>query len=140
MKRPIAAVASTAAGLVTVVVLNSIASPAAPVRSPQGTTTKTASGSAPGAVHSATGPSVQYGYGVLSVKVTLRGSRIVDVSLASIQAPESYSQQIAQQAVPILKNEVLAAQSAQVYGVSGATYTSQAYLQSLQAAIDSARS
>jgi uncharacterized protein with FMN-binding domain len=45
---------------------------------------------------------------------------------------------ISQSAAPILKGEAIAAQSASIDTVSGATYTSQAYAQSLQSALDAA--
>jgi uncharacterized protein with FMN-binding domain len=79
---------------------------------------------------------VQYGYGELAVKVTVRGGRIVAVAVPDIQTAEPYSQQLASQAIPMLRSEVLAAQNANIQGVSGATYTSQAYAQSLQSALD----
>jgi uncharacterized protein with FMN-binding domain len=95
------------------------------------------SGSASSATpRSATGSTVQYGYGALAVKVTARGGRIVNVTVPYIQTAEPYSQQLASQAIPTLRSEVLAAQNANIQGVSGATYTSQAYAQSLQSALD----
>ena len=56
--------------------------------------------------------------------------------VVGLQTAEQYSQSLTQQVVPMLRNEVLTAQSAQVNGISGATYTAQAYLTSLQAALD----
>ncbi|HYZ53417.1 MAG TPA: FMN-binding protein [Streptosporangiaceae bacterium] len=91
---------------------------------------------ASGAVRSAMGSSVQFGYGVLSVKVTVHGTRITDVSVPAIQTAEPTSQQINAQAIPMLRSEVLSAQNARINGISGATYTSEAYVQSLQAALD----
>jgi uncharacterized protein with FMN-binding domain len=88
------------------------------------------------ASQSATGSTVQYGYGQLAVKVTVRGGRIVNVTVPFIQTDEPYSQQLASQAIPTLRSEVLAAQNAHIQGVSGATYTSQAYTESLQSALD----
>ncbi len=85
---------------------------------------------------SVTGSTVQYGYGQLAVKVTVRGGRIVNVAVPYLQTAEPYSQQLASQAIPTLRSEVLSAQNANIQGVSGATYTSQAYAQSLQAALD----
>lgn len=85
---------------------------------------------------SATGALVQYGYGQLSVKVTISGGKITAVSVATLQTAESYSQQIAQQAIPMLRREVLATQAAPIHGISGATYTSQAYADSAQSALD----
>lgn len=95
-----------------------------------------ASPAAPGAVRSALGPSEQFGYGMLDVKVTVRGTRITGVSVPTLQVAEFTSQQICEQAIPLLTSEVLAAQSASIDGVSGATFTSEAYAQSLQAALD----
>jgi uncharacterized protein with FMN-binding domain len=54
-------------------------------------------------------------------------------------SPENFrSQFIDQQAVPLLKQETLQAQSANIDTVSGATMTSEAYIQSLQAALKKA--
>ncbi len=88
------------------------------------------------AIRSATGPNVPFGYGALSVRVVARGTQITDVSVPAIQTAEPTSQQISAQAIPTLRAEVLSAQGASINGVSGATYTSQAYVQSLQAALD----
>jgi FMN-binding domain len=87
-------------------------------------------------VRSSLGASEQFGYGVLDVKVTVRGTRITDVSVPTLQVAEATSQQICEQAIPILRSEVLSAQSGSIDGVSGATFTSEAYAQSLQAALD----
>jgi uncharacterized protein with FMN-binding domain len=91
---------------------------------------------APGGVRRAVGATEQYGYGLLAVKVTVRGNRITDVSVPIIQTAEQYSQQLASQVIPMLRSEVLSGQTASINGVSGATYTSQAYATSLQAALD----
>jgi uncharacterized protein with FMN-binding domain len=90
----------------------------------------------PGAVRSAVGVSEQFGYGVLDVKVTVSGNRITDVSVPALQVAEPTSQQICDQAIPLLRSEALVAQSGRIDGVSGATYTSEAYAMSLQAALD----
>jgi uncharacterized protein with FMN-binding domain len=84
-----------------------------------------------------TGQAVQMPYGVVQVTVTLSNGKITDVTV--LQAPQSgRSGQIAQYATPQLRSEVLAAQSANVNTVSGATYTSQGYMQSVQSALDQA--
>ncbi|MDA8303340.1 MAG: FMN-binding protein [Actinomycetota bacterium] len=88
-----------------------------------------------GQLASALGASEQYGYGVLSVKVTVTGSHITDVSVANLRTAESYSQYIAQQVIPILRKEVLQAQGIQVNGIAGATYTTEAYLLSVRSAL-----
>ena len=91
---------------------------------------------AAGQVQSATGPVTPYGYGELDVRVTISGNRVTNVTVPVLRTAEPYSQQLAAQVIPMLKSEVLAAGSAQINGVSGATYTSQAYATSLQAALD----
>jgi uncharacterized protein with FMN-binding domain len=88
------------------------------------------------AVRTATGPGVSFGYGTIAVKVTIRGTRITAVSVAALQTLEPTSQQICAQAIPVLRSEVLSAQSASVNAVSGASYTSAGYARSLQAALD----
>jgi len=83
-----------------------------------------------------TGPTEQYGYGELAVRVTIRGSRITGLTVPLIRTAEPFSQQLASQAIPVLRNEVLSAQGTNINAVSGATYTSQAYATSVQAALD----
>jgi len=90
----------------------------------------------PGAVRSAVGANEQFGYGILDVRVTVSGSRITDVSVPTLEVAEYTSQQICAQAIPMLRSEVLTAQSARIDAISGATYTSEAYAASLQAALD----
>ena len=93
--------------------------------------------SSTGRTRSATGKVIAFGYGQLSVKVTMTGTRITNVSLASLSTIDSYSQQIAQQVVPMLRHEVLSAQSARIQLISGASYTTDAYATSVQAALAS---
>jgi uncharacterized protein with FMN-binding domain len=89
-----------------------------------------------GAVRTALGAEEQFNYGVLDVQVTVRATRIIDVSVPTLRVAEPTSQQICEQAIPMLRSEVLSAQSASIDAVSGATFTSEAYAQSLQAALD----
>jgi uncharacterized protein with FMN-binding domain len=93
-------------------------------------------GAAPGGVHTASGALEQYGYGELSVQVTANGNKITNVTVPTLRTAEQYSQQLASQVIPMLKSQVMAADSARINGVSGATYTSEAYAMSLQAALD----
>ncbi len=84
----------------------------------------------------ATGAAVNYGYGVLSVSATVSGTKLTDVAIASINDGGNFrSESIDQQAVPILEQEALQAQSASIQGVSGASYTSAGFQQSLQSAL-----
>ncbi|MHB1835515.1 MAG: FMN-binding protein [Solirubrobacteraceae bacterium] len=82
------------------------------------------------------GASEQYGYGILAVRVSVVGTRIVGVGVSQLQTADQYSQQLANQVIPMLRSQVLSAQSAHINGVSGASYTSQAYAMSLQSALD----
>ncbi len=82
------------------------------------------------------GPVVDTRWGPVQVEVTVSGSQLVDV--AALELPSGgRSSQISRFVEPILRSEALQAQSANIDGVSGATYTSAAYAQSLQAALDS---
>ena len=83
------------------------------------------------------GPVVDTRYGPVQVELVVAGGKISDV--VALQLPTGRrSGQISQSAEPILHDEAVQAQSAKIDLVSGATYTSDAYAQSLQAAIDQA--
>jgi uncharacterized protein with FMN-binding domain len=79
-----------------------------------------------------------YGYGELSARVSISGGRITGITVPVLRTAEQYSQQLAAQVIPTLRSEVLQAQGARINAVSGATYTSQAYAVSVQAALDKA--
>jgi uncharacterized protein with FMN-binding domain len=84
-----------------------------------------------------TGAAVQYPFGQVQVQITLVAGKITDV--VALQLPDhGRSGFISQSVAPILQGEALSAQSANIDTVSGATYTSEAYAQSLQSAIDQA--
>ncbi|MDP5225973.1 MULTISPECIES: FMN-binding protein [Arthrobacter] len=85
-----------------------------------------------------TGSVVSTQYGNVQVQVTLSQGKITDVTALQLTDREGRSVQISNYAAPILRQEVLTAQSASVDTVSGATYTSEGYLTSLQAALDQA--
>ena len=85
-----------------------------------------------------TGQAVQIPFGTVQVQVTMQNGKITDVQTLQLPGGQIRSQQIGQYAAPQLRSEVLAAQSAQVNTISGATYTSMAYLQSVQSALDQA--
>ncbi len=77
-------------------------------------------------------------YGPVQVKVTLTSGRITDATAIQYPTGQSQDQEINSYALPQLRSEVLSAQSAKVDAVSGATYTTQGYLASLQSALDAA--
>jgi uncharacterized protein with FMN-binding domain len=87
-------------------------------------------------IRTATGAAVNYSWGILSVKVTVSGKKITSVAIASLDdGGNPRSQMIDQQSIPLLEQEALQAQSANIQGVSGASYTSQGFEQSLQSAL-----
>jgi uncharacterized protein with FMN-binding domain len=93
-------------------------------------------GTSSGGTRTADGPVVNYHFGNLSVSVTVSGSKITRVGIASLDDfGDARSEQIDQQSIPILEQEAVQAQSADIQGVSGASYTSQGFEQSLQGAL-----
>jgi uncharacterized protein with FMN-binding domain len=87
-------------------------------------------------IRTATGAAVNYSWGILSVKVTVSGKKVTSVAIASLDdGGNPRSQMIDQQSIPILEQEAMQAQSANIQGVSGASYTSQGFEQSLQSAL-----
>jgi uncharacterized protein with FMN-binding domain len=97
-----------------------------------------ASAAATPSVTTVTGPAIGYFFGTAQVKVTVANGKITDVT--AVQLPEEgRSGWISSQVEPMLRSEVLAAQSARINFISGATFTSEAYAESLQAALDKAR-
>lgn len=85
-----------------------------------------------------TGPAVQTMFGPVQVRVKLIGHKIVDAQAIQLPSDYSLSRQISSHAGPLLRQEALTAQNARINSVSGATYTSQGYQNSLQAALDKA--
>jgi uncharacterized protein with FMN-binding domain len=80
-----------------------------------------------------TGPAVFVNYGTVQVKITVANGRITDA--VAVQAPSGRNDRYTQMAVPILKQQTLAAQSANIKGASGASYTSYGWFKSLQGAL-----
>lgn len=110
---------------------------------PNGTAGGTSTGSTPnGAAAKAagtyTGTAVETRFGTVQVQVTIKAGAITDVTALHLTDQEQRSVQISARAAPLLRSEVLSAQSANVQTIGGATYTSEAYLTSLQAALDAA--
>jgi uncharacterized protein with FMN-binding domain len=107
-----------------------------------GGTGSSGSGSAGAAAQAAAatyqGTTVQTRFGAVQVQVTVSGGTITDVTPLQLTDDDRKSIQISNRAAPLLRTEVLAAQSAGVQTISGATVTSNAYLSSLQAALDAA--
>jgi uncharacterized protein with FMN-binding domain len=75
----------------------------------------------------------------MQVEIVVSGGKITDVKALQVTNMGGRSVEISNYAVPILRKEVLAAQSANVSTVGGATYSSEGYLSSLQSALDKAK-
>jgi uncharacterized protein with FMN-binding domain len=156
MKRVLLSITATVVGLVALLSFKTHGRPLTPTgglpsaaaaaptdsgRPRSGTTTSAPprSGAAgPTVARQYTGSAVQTRYGVVQVAVRVSGRHIDSVKFLQLTAFDPHSQDINSQAGPILLQETLRAQSGHVDTVSGATYTSDGYLQSLQSALDRA--
>jgi uncharacterized protein with FMN-binding domain len=98
-----------------------------------GTTSGTTSGTA-----TVTGAVAQTRYGPVQVQITVTNGTITAVKAVEYPTDRSRDRQISSYAIPQLDHEALAAKSAKIDMVSGATYTSMGYLTSLQSALDKA--
>ncbi|MFF7858206.1 FMN-binding protein [Streptomyces sp. NPDC007904] len=142
VRRAVLATAATVSGIVLLLSLKPAsdpgsaaaaggAAPPAAAQSPQG-------GAQPIGNGTVTGDAARTRYGAVQVRLTVSGGKITRAE--AVQAPRGgQSDRITSNAVPRLNQAAVAAQSADVDAVSGATYTSAGYRQSLQSALDKAR-
>jgi uncharacterized protein with FMN-binding domain len=156
MRRAVLAFGSTVAGLILLLSFRShtastasagttaagtsptpAAAGAAGTGSPAPSPSRTASG-ATGGGRVVTGAVINSAYGPSQVAVTLTGSKITKVTILQHTDDGTNSQAIDGNALPKLTAETLAAQSAKIDAVSGASYTSAGYIKSLQSALDKA--
>ncbi|WP_177235598.1 FMN-binding protein [Streptomyces sp. MUSC 14] len=146
IRRVVLATAATVSGVVLLLSLKPSSDPTAAAagtapqqtagaqQSPQGATRP--AGAAGGTV---TGDATQTQYGTVQVRLTVAGGKIAKAE--AVQAPKGgLSDQKTAMAVPKLNQEAVAAQSARIDAVSGATYTSNGYKKSLQSALDRMKS
>ncbi|WP_448811864.1 FMN-binding protein [Agromyces bauzanensis] len=114
------------------------APPTVPVPTAGSTDTPTdAATEAPGPV-TVDGAVIDTKYGTVQVQVVIDGDVIADVIALKLTDSSETSVEVSARAAPILREEILAAQSTAVENVSGATYTSEAYRTSVQSALDAA--
>ena len=85
-----------------------------------------------------TGTAAQTRFGPVQVKITVKNKKITNIEVVEYPSDNPKDQQINSYALPVLNQEAISAQSAQIDSVSGATYTSDGYVSSLQSAIDQA--
>ncbi|MEU9152009.1 FMN-binding protein [Streptomyces sp. NPDC048417] len=150
LRRIMLASAATVSGMVMLLALKPHTTPtvisdsAAPAPSagasdsPGASSSSGKSGSSSSGTRTVTGDTVQTRWGPVQVKVTVKSGKITDVTAVQYPTENPRDQQINSYAIPQLRRETLTAQSAQIDTVSGATYTSEGYQQSLQSALDSA--
>lgn len=102
-------------------------------------TTASSSSSAPYKDGSYTGNAADAYYGYIQVKATISGGKLTDVTFLQHPNDQRESIQINGEAMPLLKQEAITAQSAHIDGVSGATDTTQAFIESLGNALNQAK-
>ncbi|MEX1652758.1 FMN-binding protein [Streptomyces pseudovenezuelae] len=144
LRRIVLASAATVSGMVMLLSLKPHASPAAALAVPAPTGSSSASsgtgGTATTGTRTVTGDTVQTRWGPVQVRITVKSGRLTDVTAVTYPTDNPRDQEINSYAIPRLRSEALQAQSADIDTVSGATYTSDGYRQSLQSALDSAAS
>jgi uncharacterized protein with FMN-binding domain len=106
---------------------------AAPTKSAQPTTKPNTSAPSGATDGTFTGDPATIRYGIVQVKITVQGGKIVDAQ--AVQAPTGSNDRYTQKAVPRLREQTIAAQSANIQGVSGASFTSYGWYTSLASAI-----
>ena len=114
---------------------NAVPAPTAtPSKSGTASTAPTAAPAKPvGITGSFTGSVANTRYGPVQVKIVVKNAKIVDAQ--AVQAPSGSNDRYTQKAVPVLRQQTIAAQSANVQGVSGASFTSYGWYESLVSAI-----
>lgn len=143
LRRIVLASAATVSGMVMLLSLKPHASPQAALAltAPSGSASASSgSGSATTGTKTVTGDTIQTRWGPVQVRVTVKDGRLTEVTAVSYPSDNPRDQEINAYALPRLRSEALQAQSADIDTVSGATYTSDGYRQSLQSALDSAGS
>ncbi|MGW5636933.1 FMN-binding protein [Streptomyces sp. NPDC003832] len=139
IRRVVLAGAATVSGIVLLLSLKPSSDPASAAAgaAPQQTAAaqESAQGGNSGQAGTVTGKAVQTEYGPVQVRLTVSGGKITKVE--AVQAPSGgRSTEVTNMAVPRLNQAALAGQNAEIDAVTGATYTSAGYKQSLQSALD----
>ncbi len=137
--KPVATKKSSAGATAAATASASATATASPTASASQTPTPVKTTAAPTPVTKSgtfTGPSIDVKYGFVQVKITVVDGRITDA--VAVKAPSGKNDRYTNMAVPILKKQTLAAQSANIQGASGASYTSYGWYTSLQGALNQA--
>lgn len=134
MRRAILVGAGTVAGAAAVLAYQPGAMFSASAGQAKAATAAPAAATTPSA-QTFTGDAVETGYGPVQVEVTIEGSTITDVTAVAAPENDGKSAQISAYVIPRLQEQAVAAQSARIDGISGASYTSAGFAQSLQSAL-----
>ena len=110
----------------------------APGSGTTGTGTDTTSGTGTAQIATVTGTATDTRWGPVQVQITVANGEVSDVTVVEYPTGNGKDREINARALPVLVQETLDAQSADIDMVSGATVTSEGYLESLQAALDEA--
>jgi uncharacterized protein with FMN-binding domain len=143
LRRIVLASAATVSGMVMLLSLKPHASPQAALSLPApsasaGASASSGTGSATTGTRTVTGDTIQTRWGPVQVRITIKDGKLTEVTAVAYPTDNPRDQEINSYALPRLRSEALQAQSANIDTVSGATYTSDGYRQSLQSALDSA--
>jgi uncharacterized protein with FMN-binding domain len=150
MRRAIPTLLVTVVGLILIASFHTSAAPSAVTTPPSsaGTappTSAPAAGASPPPTSTGSsqkrqfvGSTIENRYGPVQVRITVEGSKVTDIEALQLPEDRERSARISSEAEPLLKSEALQAQSARIDVVSGATFTSESYAQSLQSALDQA--
>jgi uncharacterized protein with FMN-binding domain len=143
LRRIVLASAATVSGMVMLLSLKPHTSSQTALALPAPSSSASASsgtGSAATGTKTVTGDTVQTRWGPVQVRITIKDGKLTEVTAVTYPTDNPRDQEINSYAIPRLRTEALQAQSADIDTVSGATYTSDGYRQSLQSALDSAGS
>jgi uncharacterized protein with FMN-binding domain len=142
MRRAVLAILSTIAGLVLLLTFktqatstSALAAPPAAIAPNTSPSTSTSTSSTT-TTKTFTGAATETRYGPVQVKITVQNGKVVAVAAVDYPTGDSRDQEINSSAIPQLNQEATAAKNAQIDAVSGATYTSEGYVTSLQSALD----
>ena len=143
MRRIVITTVSTVAGVVALLGLKPdtpdlTSAAGAPATSSPGGSTSTSTSTAGAAPQTITGDAISTRFGPVQVEVTVTDGRITDVQVLQYPHSDRRDAEINGYALPLLVQATLDANSANVDMVSGATYTSNGYVRSLQSALDQA--
>jgi uncharacterized protein with FMN-binding domain len=143
LRRSVLASAATVSGMVMLLSLKPHSTPTAALAVPAPSSSSSASSGSSGSTtgtKTVTGDTIQTRWGPVQVRITLKNGKLTDATAVTYPTDNPRDQEINSYALPRLRSEALQAQSASIDTVSGATYTSDGYRQSLQSALDSAGS